>query len=233
MGAIIKKELKAYFLSPIAYIFIGLFLIINSIFFYFYVYLFSSVKFSDVFYSPSVMLSPATMLIFIIPILTMRMFAEERKNGTDILLYTSPRSVTSIVMGKFVASMIVVFVYEISTLIYYGILSYFGTPNFSEILIAFLGFSLLAMSYISFGMFISSITENQIIAVFTTMVGLLIMCIIPEFFEKTRIFSLINIFGNTFPNGIITIQGIILFISFTAVFTILTVFTISKRKCIK
>ena len=82
-------------------------------------------------------------------------------------------------------------------------------------------------------MFISSITENQIIAVFTTMVGLLIMCIIPEFFEKTRIFSLINIFGNTFPNGIITIQGIILFISFTAVFTILTVFTISKRKCIK
>ena len=233
MGAIIKKELKAYFLSPIAYIFIGLFLIINSIFFYFYVYLFSSVKFSDVFYSPSVMLSPAKMLIFIIPILTMRMFAEERKNGTDILLYTSPRSVTSIVMGKFVASMIVVFVYEISTLIYYGILSYFGTPNFSEILIAFLGFSLLAMSYISFGMFISSITENQIIAVFTTMVGLLIMCIIPEFFEKTRIFSLINIFGNTFPNGIITIQGIILFVSFTSVFTILTVFTISKRKCIK
>lgn len=227
MWAIIKKEVKSYFLSPIAYIFIGLFLMMSSIFFYLDVYVYSSTNFENMFYSTS------TILTFIVPILTMRMFAEERKNGTEQILYTSPRSITSIVVGKFIAAVTVIVLCELCTLLYFGILMYFGNPHASTAFVTLLGFLLLAMAYISFGMFASSITENQIIAGVITMTGLICMWFMPSFFSILNIFSLINVFSNTFPQGIITIQGLILFISFTALFNILTIIVISRRKSVK
>lgn len=227
MWAIIKKEVKSYFLSPIAYIFIGLFLMMSSIFFYLDVYVYSSTNFENMFYST------ATILTFIVPILTMRMFAEERKNGTEQLLYTSPRSITSIVVGKFIAAVAVIIVCELCTLMYFGILMYFGNPHFSTAFVTLLGFFLLAMAYISFGMFASSITENQIIAGVITMAGLIGMWFMPSFFAKSSNFSLINVFGNNFPQGMITIQGLILFISFILLFNILTIIVISRRKSVK
>ena len=220
MWAIIKKEVKSYFLSPIAYIFIGLFLMMSSIFFYLDVYVYSSTNFENMFYSTST-------------ILTMRMFAEERKNGTEQLLYTSPRSITSIVVGKFIAVVTVIVLCELCTLLYFGILMCFGNPHASTAFVTLLGFLLLAMAYISFGMFASSITENQIIAGVITMAGLICMWFMPSFFSILNIFSLINVFSNTFPQGIITIQGLILFISFTALFNILTIIVISRRKSVK
>lgn len=227
MWSIIKKEVKSYFLSPIAYIFIGLFLMMSSIFFYLDVYMYASTNFENMFYSAS------TILTFIVPILTMRMFAEERKNGTEVLLFTSPKSVTSIVFGKFLASTFVVIICELCTLLYYGILMYFGNPHAISAFVTLLGFLLLAMAYISFGMFASSITENQIIAGVITMAGLIEIWFMPSFFSKTSDFSLINVFSNTFPQGMITIQGITLFISFTLLFNILTIINISRRKSVK
>ena len=227
MWAIIKKEVKSYFLSPIAYIFIGLFLMMSSIFFYLDVYMYSSTNFENMFYSG------ATILTFIVPILTMRMFSEERKSGTEQLLYTSPRSITSIVLGKFVAAMAVIIMCELCTLLYYGILMFFGNPHASTAVVTLLGFFLLAMSYISFGMFASSITENQIIAGVITMAGLIIMWFMPSFFQVLNNFSLINVFCNTFPQGMIKIQGLILFISFSMLFNILTIIVISRRKSVK
>ena len=96
MISIIKKELKSYLLSPIGYIFIGLFLLIFSIFFYLNIFQSQVLNFEYLFYNG------ATILTFVTPVLTMRMFAEERKNGTEQLLLTSPRSITSIVLGKFI-----------------------------------------------------------------------------------------------------------------------------------
>ena len=227
MWAIIKKEVKSYFLSPIAYIFIGLFLMMSSIFFYLDVYMFSSTNLQKMFYSVS------TILTFIVPILTMRMFAEEKKSGTEVLLYTSPRSVTSIVLAKFLSATIVIIVCEICTLLYYFILMYFGNPHAISAFVTLFGFLLLAMSYISFGMFASSITENQIIAGVITMAGLIGLWFMPSFFAETANFSLINVFTNTFPQGMITVQGITLFISFTILFNILTILNISRRKSVK
>ena len=227
MWAIIKKEVKSYFLSPIAYIFIGLFLMMSSIFFYLDVYMFSSTNLQKMFYSVS------TILTFIVPILTMRMFAEEKKSGTEVLLYTSPRSVTSIVLAKFLSATIVIIVCEICTLLYYFILMYFGNPHAISSFVTLFGFLLLAMSYISFGMFASSITENQIIAGVITMAGLIGLWFMPSFFAETANFSLINVFTNTFPKGMITVQGITLFISFTILFNILTILNISRRKSVK
>ena len=171
MGAIIKKEIKTYFLSPIGYIFIGLFLAMCSVFFYLDVFYYQSVQFENMFYSL------ATILTFIIPILTMRIFSEERKTGTEQLLYTSPISITKIVLGKFFSAVIVMIIAEICTLVYFIILTFFGTPHIQTAIITLLGFTLLSMSYIAFGVFASSITENQIIAGVVTISFFIISCI--------------------------------------------------------
>lgn len=227
MWAIIKKEVKSYFLSPIAYIFIGLFLFMSSIFFYLDVYVGGVVNFEYMFYSLS------TILTFVVPILTMRMFSEERKNGTEQILYTSPRSITSIVLGKFISATIVMVICEICMLLYLGILMYFGTPHIASALITLLGFLLLSMAYIAFGMFASSITENQIIAGVITIAGFLIIWFMPGFYSKLSTFSLINVFSNTFPQGMMTYQAMTLFTSFTILFIILTIIVIARRKSVK
>ena len=158
MLAIIKKEFKNYFLSPIGYIFVGLFLAISSVFFYLYTFMYGSLEFAYVFYNT------ATALTFITPILTMRMFAEERKNGTEQLLFTSPTSITSIVLGKFISAVLVICITEVLSLMYLAIICYYGAPAIPATILTLVGFILLSMAYISFGMLASSLTENQIIA---------------------------------------------------------------------
>ena len=120
MGAIIKKEFKSYLLSPIGYIFVGVFLLMLSLFFYVDVYQYKSINFEYLFYSG------ATILTFIVPVLTMRMFSEERKNGTEQLILTSPVSITGVVLGKFIAAALIIVVAEIFSLMYFAILSYFS-----------------------------------------------------------------------------------------------------------
>ena len=120
MWAIIKKEVKTYFLSPIGYVFIGAFLLMSSFFFYIYTYEYGSVEYSNLFYYTS------ELLTFTIAILTMGAFAGERKNGTETLLLTSSRSLTSIVIGKFIAALIVIVITEVISLMYYVILCIFA-----------------------------------------------------------------------------------------------------------
>ena len=130
MWAVLKKELKSYFLSPIGYICIGIFLLIFSIFFYLTAIQSASIDLGNLYYNTAMY-----GLMLIIPILTMRLFAEERKNGTEQLLLTSPRSVTGIVLGKFFAATTVVLITLIISLMYFAILMYFGTPNLVPTLI--------------------------------------------------------------------------------------------------
>lgn len=110
---------------------------------------------------------------------------------------------------------------------------YFGTPHIASALITLLGFLLLSMAYIAFGMFASSITENQIIAGVITIAGFLIIWFMPGFYSKLSTFSLINVFSNTFPQGMMTYQAIALFTSFTILFIILTIIVIARRKSVK
>ena len=163
MWAVLKKELKTYFLSPIGYVFIGLFLAMFSILFYITTIYQGMTTFQYVFYY-----SAMYTVVFIVPLLTMRMFAEERKNGTEQLLITSPRSMIAITLGKFLAAVFVIVITELLTLIYLGILCYFKIPDLGVVAVSMLGFLLLTMAYISFGMLVSSLTENQIIAAIVT-----------------------------------------------------------------
>ena len=226
MGAILKKELKNYFLSPIGYVFIGLFLIMFSIFFYVDVFEYQSTNFEYIFYSG------ATILTFIVPILTMRTFAEERKNGTEQLLLTSPVSITQIVLGKFLAATLIIAITELCTFMYFIILSIFGNPQIITALVTLLGFLLLGMSYISFGILASSITENQIIAGIVTTGFFILSWFLPQFNTIFTNISLINMYSK-FPTGQIDIADTITFITFTIMCLLLTIIFIQRRKMVK
>lgn len=226
MWAVIKKEFKTYFFSPVGYVFIGLFLIMFSIFFYIDVFNYSSTNFEYIFYSG------ATILTFIVPILTMRTIAEERKSGTEQLLLTSPLSITKVVLGKFIAATLIVIITELCTFMYFGILSFFGAPQISTALVTMLGFLLLAMSYISFGILASSITENQIIAGVITIGFFILTWFLPQFSTVFSSFSLINMFAK-FPSGQIDIADTVTFITFTTMCILLTVIVMQRRKSVR
>ena len=226
MFAVIKKELKTYFCSPVGYVFIGLFLIMFSIFFYVDVFQYHSVNFEYIFYSG------ATILTFIVPILTMRTISEERKTGTEQLLLTSPLSITKVVIGKFIAATLIVVITELCTFLYYGILCYFGEPHLSTALVTLLGFLLLAMSYISFGILASSITENQIIAGVVTVGFFILTWFLPQFSTIFTNFSLINMFSK-FPSGQINIADTVTYVTFTIMCLLLTVIVMQRRKSVR
>ena len=226
MLAIIKKELKSYLLTPIGYIFIGLFMLMFGIIFYIGIYTSRYLNFEYVF------VDAITILTFITPILTMRMFAEERKNGTEQLILTSPRSLVSVVLGKFIAALIIILLTLSATLVHLAILKHFGKPNLKIALTTLLGTFLLSMSYASFGMFISSITENQIIACVLTVGVLIALMFLPNinaFFEGI---SLIYMFDK-FSAGVIALDSVVYYLSFTALFILLTIIILQRRKSVK
>ena len=226
MRAVIKKEIKSYFYSPIGYVFIGLFLLMFSIFFYTDVFNYQSTNFEYIFYSG------ATILTFITPILTMRTIAEERKTGTEQLILTSPLNITKVVIGKFIAATLIVIITEACTFLYFAILSFFGTPHITTALVTLLGFLLLAMSYISFGILASSLTENQIIAGVITIGFFILTWFLPQFSNIFTNFSLINLFSK-FPTGQIDIADTVTFITFTIACLLLTVIFMQRRKSVR
>ena len=226
MFAVYKKELKSYLFTSVGYIFIGLFLLMFSIFFYLELFSSAVINFEYLFYNG------ATILTFVTPVLTMRMFSEERKTGTDQLLLTSPRSITSIVLGKFFAAGTILLITELFTFVYFAILSYFGEPSFVVAISALGGFLLLGLAYISFGMWASSITENQIIAAVVSIGVFIAMWFVPYFNSTLSVFSLINMF-NKFPQGLLSIKEIITFLSFAVLFIILTIIVLQRRKSVK
>ncbi len=226
MFAVMKKELKSYLLSPTGYVFIGIFLLLFSVFFYISIFAYQSLNFEYLFYNG------ATILTFVAPVLTMGMFASEKKSGTEQLLLTSPISIVSIVLGKLLAAGIILIITEALTLMYFAILDYFGSPSLKVALSTLLGFWLLSFAYLSFGMFASSITENQIVAYFITTGAFLLMWFLPDINNNLQMFSLINMFDK-FPQGIISISEIITFVSFALLFILLTVILLQRRKSVK
>lgn len=228
MWAIIKKEVKTYFLSPVGYVFIGAFLLMSSFFFYQYTYQYGSVEYSNLFYYTG------ELLTFTIALLTMGAFAGERKSGTETLLLTSPRSITSIVLGKFIAALIVIIITEIFSLMYFVILCLFageitGVP---ETISTLIGFILMTMSYIAFGLFISSLTENQIIAGVATIVLLTVSWFLPNLSDSLYILSPINLFQK-YPEGLIAARESIVLLLQTIMFIVLTVIVLQRRKNLK
>ena len=226
MWAIYKKELKTYFLSPIGYIAIGIFMLMFSIFFYLTTIAYGSVDMGNLYYATA-----RYGLLLMIPLLTMRMFSEERKNGTEQLLLTSPRSVTSIVIGKFLAAVTVIFITLLLSTIYSIIISFFGTVNISTVIVTMIGFLLVGMAAISIGTLASSITENQVIAAIIT----IIVMVAPWFLvDMSSVFSSIDLMDKfmKFPYGLISVSDTVSLISITAMCLLITIVLIKRRKAV-
>ena len=146
MTAIIKKELKNYFYSPLGYIIIAIFLLAFSAFFYLTTIDSPSIDLTYIFYYVAMY-----GLMFMAPLLTMWSIAGERKNGTDQLIMTSPVSMIGLVMAKFIAALLLIIIPVVLTLMYFAIIAHFHTPDVPTYLASALGFILLSMTYISFG----------------------------------------------------------------------------------
>ena len=182
MLAIYKRELKSYLTSMVGYLFMFFVLLIAGIYF-------SAYQLSAAYPKFEYTLNAMTFVFLIaVPILTMRVLAEERKQKTDQLLLTSPVSVSGIVMGKYLA-LVTIYAIPIAVLATYPlIMSKFGTVAFGSAYTALLGFFLLGSANIAIGVFFSAITESQVIAAVLTFVFLFafyMMNGISSFFSQT------------------------------------------------
>jgi len=230
MSAIFWKEVKSYFYSPMAYILIGLFILLTSVFFY------PNLVYSMGDFTGNLS-NMGFILLFIVPILTMRILAEDRKNGTEVLLITSPASITSMVVGKFLAACSVFLLMIVLTFIYPIVLLAFGGTFTVQLVGGYVGFILLGATFISVGVFASSLTENQIVAVVISFVSLLIMWLAGSLSTMfggilSKVlgwFSLMTRFED-FSRGILGLSSIIYYLSFIAVFLFLTIRVIEKRR---
>lgn len=227
MWSVFKKEFKSYFLSPIGYVVIGIFLFVCSVFFYLTTVAYGSVDLGGVYYYAALY-----GLMIIAPILTMRMFAEERKSGTEQLLLTSPVSITGVVFGKFLAAMGVIVITLLASFLYFGIMCYFGNPNIIVVLVMMLGFILISGAAISIGMFASSITENQIIAGVITIAFLIMSLFTPNLGDEFPDVSIMN-FYQKFPSGVISLSEVVGAVSFAAMFIAFTIIVMQRRKLVK
>lgn len=255
VGAIFKRDLMAYFKSPIGYIILAVFVIIFGILFS------SDVLFGGQSDIGGNLLFMQFMLIIIVPIITMRGFTEDRKSGTDVLLLTSPASIYEVVIGKFFAAFTLLLIMTSSTLIHLLFTLGFGGTIDAKTLGAYIGFVFVGAAYLSIGLFASSLTENQLIsflATFGIILGLFLLSLIASLFgtitstliDKVNIFNLSDIQIDAaaekvvqiinwpnpstklanFSSGIFELTPIVYFISIVSIFLFLTVRIIEKRR---
>ena len=232
MLAIIKKELKAYLTSPIGYVILAALLFFSGFNYY-------SVFATGVADMTYVFVGTITVVFFVIPILTMRSFSEEKKQKTDQLLLTAPINNSSIVMGKFISSVLFFNIY-IAVMIIYNLLFYFfgASPDLVLFLGNIIGIELFSISLISIGIFISSLTESQVVAAvgsFAVSFVLLMIDSISAMFNNSIVTAICNWISfsdrySHFTEGIFNIADFVFFISITAVFLFLTARIIDRKR---
>ena len=169
MFAIFKREMQAYFFTPIGCLYMGLFLLLTGIFYTFGNLLSGSSQYTG--FLGNVLF----IFLFAVPILTMRLFSEEKKQKTDHLLLTSPVSITGIVCGKFLAALTMYCGTLLVTAAYALVIAVFGDLQTWETMGSYIGFIFLGASYISIGLFISASTENQLSAALVCFFALMII----------------------------------------------------------
>jgi ABC-2 type transport system permease protein len=188
--AIAHKELKSYFASPIAYIVIGFFALMFGYFFYALLVFFDrqsmqmggfggqpAVNVNEQLIRP-VFLNASVIILFVLPMITMRTYAEEKRSGTIELLLTSPLTDFQIIMGKFIGAMGLYGAMLAVTMVHIGVLFAFGNPEWRPVVTGYLGLLLMGGCFISVGLLISSLTKNQIVAGMVTFAVFLMLWVI-------------------------------------------------------
>jgi ABC-2 type transport system permease protein len=231
--AIAEKELRSYFASPIAYIIIGLFSLLFGWFFYVYLTLFVQNSTQMMMQGGGgqmninqsmirgVLANSAVIILFVMPMITMRTYSEEKRSGTIELLLTAPITDLEIIVGKFLGALALYAAMLLVTMVYMGILFWFGNPEWRPIAAGYLGLLLMGGSFISVGLLISSVTKNQIVAGFLTFAVFLMLWVInwigqssgPTTQAVVSYLSIIEHFDD-FARGIIDTKHVIYYVTF-------------------
>lgn len=240
MIVLLKKELRSFFSSATGYIVIGVFLLITGLFLWVfpgeYNILDSGYAQLDGLFS----LAP-WLYLFLVPAVTMRMFAEEKRNGTLELLYTKPLSELQIVLGKYFAGVALVMLSLVPTIIYYISVYYLAEPlgnvDSGAFWGSFVGLFFLATIYVAIGLFASSLTENQIISFILSMLLCFLFYsgfdLVASLFTSGNVVSAIAPFGinehyESMSRGVIDSRDVIYFLSVSALFVYITKWIIKR-----
>jgi ABC-2 type transport system permease protein len=249
-AAVFKKELRTYFTSPIAYVVIIIFLILAGFFFYsgyayFNLISFQAMRSAQTMVGVNVIdwvLRPllgniSVFFMLLMPLLTMRLFSEEKKTGTIELLFTYPIRDSELLLGKYIACLTVFLLMLGLTFIYPLMMHLFGTLPWGPVLTGYLGLVLLGAAFIALGIFASSLTENQIVAAVLAFGALLFFWVIgwAANFAPIKVgkvltqISLLEHFDN-FAKGIIDTKDIVYYITLILFFLFITLRSLESKK---
>jgi ABC-2 type transport system permease protein len=247
--AIAQKELKSYFASPIAYIVIGLWALLYGYFFVAILGFFvrQSMQMMQM-QGPQAMnvnqqlirplLQNVTILVlFLMPMVTMRTYAEEKRSGTIELLLTSPVTDFQIIMGKFLGAVALYVIMLAVTLVHLALLFIYGNPEWKPIFTAYIGLLLLGSCFISLGLLISSLTKNQIVAGMVTFAVFLMLWVItwigsfsgPTVDKLTQYLSIIDHFDD-FGKGVLDTTHLVYYLSFITFGLFLTAKSVDSER---
>ena len=233
MLAIYKRELRAYFTGVIGYVFLVIYLALAGVMFC-YTTLFSMSSDVTAYYTMMLLFS-AIML----PLLTKKSFSEERKMKTEQLLLTAPVSIPSMVFAKFLAAYTVYGGAAVFTSLYFLILLPYATLKVAVLIGNAVALLLVGMVFIAIGLFVSSLTENQLssaigtIAIILVFLGIgLINSLLPSSYWLRYVFDALSIFTRfqTFVNGYFDLASVIYYLSVAAVFVWLTIRVYDRRR---
>ncbi len=247
--AIAHKELKSYFASPIAYVVIGFAAILFGWFFINLLYYFdrmamqsglggpeSSVNVNEMLISP-LFLNVSVILLFTLPLVTMRTYSEEKRSGTIELLLTAPLTDVQIVVGKFLGALVLYAAMMAVTLVHIGFLFAFGNPEWQPVATGYLGLLLMGGCFLSLGLFVSSLTRNQIVAGMITFAVFLMFWVINWIatFTGPTTQAVLNYLSitehlNDFARGVIDTKHVIYYVSFIAFSLFLTVRAVDSER---
>lgn len=232
MKAIFTRELSSYFKAPIGYVFLAAAFLFSGFFFWSFSLSVGSTDISNVF------LGMFYVYMIFVPLLTMRLMAEDNRQKTDQLLLTAPISLFGLVFGKFLAAYAIFMLTDLIMLLYGVVLSFFTSVNWIMILGNFVALALIGAVFVSAGLFVSTLTESQMIAAIGSFaLNLVLMLIttiasvIPVKLISDVLLSL-SIFDRyyEFTTGIFSLANVLFFLSVTVIFQFLTVRVLEKRR---
>ena len=249
--AIAAKELRTYFASPIAYVIIGMFALLFGWFYSAILTFFvrqsmqvgqfglsgpATVNINQQMIRP-LLLNASVVILFVLPMVTMRTYSEEKRSGTIELLLTSPISDFQIIMGKFIGAMSLYVMMLAVTLVHVGILFWYGEPEWRPVATGYLGLLLLGGCFVSVGLLISSMTKNQIVSGMVTFAVFLLLWVINWMSDTAgplaqTILSYLSITEHfdDFARGVLDTKHIVYYLSFIAFGLFLTAKSVDSER---
>ena len=245
--AIAQKELRSYFASPIGYVITGLFALLFGWIFYAYLSFFvrSSEQMMMGGGTPNVnqqmisglLQTTATIILFVMPMITMRTYSEEKRSGTIELLLTSPVSDVQIILGKFFGAVGLYAAMLAVTVLYISILFFLGNPEWKPVIAGYLGLLLMGACFIAVGLLVSSLTKNQIVAGIATFAVFLFLWVVnwigestgPTSREIVTYLSITEHFSD-FARGVIDTKHVVYYVSFITFGLFLTAKSVDSER---